>query len=166
MDSLLSVMEGDAVLSHLRCSFLDFDFVFYITEGLHWDRRLACGWAVPNINGSYERFRGGGLVLNNLKTKGKGKLFGTWWLSFPVPAPPLGSVTLWRAVLGWPGTNGLKLQHKQVHRTAALWWEGLLLHLGNKGPTLERSQGPDASLDSELGISSTACICSASFVYV
>lgn len=156
-------------ISHQKCLFPGLDlffFFFFITEVLHWEQRLAHGWAVPNINSSHECFRKDGIVLSHLKMTSQGKLFGTRWLSLSLQ-PSLGSV------MCCPGLarHCSPLQGEQVHRMA-----GVVVGQSPAPSRTERTNfgmvsgmfraTPDASPGNELGISSTASICSASFVYI
>ena len=90
-------------------------------------------------------------------------------MAFPVPAAIIGVCD----VLSWAGRPLLapNLKHEQVRRTAAVVVGESLAPFWKENTNFGMVSGmfkatPDASPGSELGISSTAHICSASFVYI
>lgn len=108
---------------------------------------------------------------NSVKSPKNDKQGKAVWdtMAFPVPAAITGVCD----VLSWAGQALLPptLQGEQVHRMAAL--------VVGQSPAPSRTERtnfgmvsgmfkatPDASPGNELGISSTASICSASFVYI
>lgn len=118
IEFLLSLMEGDALLATRSVCFWTWMFflMFFITEGLHRERRMAHGWTVPNINTFCECSRKGKIVWSPKNYKQGKTVWAT--MAFPVPAAITGVCVL----LSWTGWMLLapNLQHQQVHRTAAV----------------------------------------------
>lgn len=123
MESLLSLMEGDAELDTRNVHF--WAWIFYLPfyyRSLHWKQSLANGWASPNESSFHECFRKG---WNSAKSPKNDKQVKPVWdtMAFPVAEIIIG---VWDGHC-WPQTCSMSKSIGQQ-----LLWENLQLQLVRK----------------------------------